>query len=163
MTAQPDMGVPADGTPLAHIAEALARRDLSPGARAFVVDLRRKASRWPLTPKQAEAVRRIAEAPPRPDYAAINAAALARLPDVLARLLPGGVVRGKEWECADLRGGAGSSLRVRLTGDRAGCWCDFATGQKGGDPVSLAAAVTGLPPDEAARGLARMLGTEGSR
>jgi hypothetical protein len=53
-------------------------------------------------------------------------------------------------------------LRVRLRGDRAGAWCDFATGDKGGDPVSLAAAVARIPQADAARRLARMLGVEGA-
>ena len=140
----------------AHLAAAMVRPDLTPKCRDLLTDLHRKSRHWAFTPKQAEAVRKIAEAPPRPDYAAINAAALARLPDVLARLLPGGrVVRG-EYECADLRGGKGTSLRVNM---KTGRWADFAVaGTKGGDPVSLAAALTSLPAAEAAHALARMLG-----
>lgn len=97
----------------------------------------------------------------RPDFAAVNRAALARLPEVLARLLPGGRALGAEWHAGSLRGEAGDSLRVRLRGERAGAWCDFATGDKGGDPVSLAAAVARVPQAEAARRLALMLGMEG--
>jgi hypothetical protein len=123
--------------------------------------VQRQAARRPLTPRQMQAVARIASAPPRPDFAAINRAALARLPNVLARLLPGGRAVGAEWHAGSLRGEAGDSLRVRLRGDRAGAWCDFATGDKGGYPVSLAAAVARVPQDEAARRLARMLGVEG--
>ncbi len=141
---------------------ALARSDLPPKLRAFLLDVRRQAARRPLTPRQVRAVERIAGAPPRPDFAAVNRAALARLPDVLARLLPGGRAVGAEWHAGSLRGEAGNSLRVRLRGDRAGRWCDFATGDKGGDPVSLAAAVARVPQGEAARRLARMLGVEGS-
>jgi len=140
---------------------ALARVDISPKARAFLLDVQRQAARRPLTSRQMEAVERIATGPMQPDFAAVNRAALARLPDVLARLLPGGRAAGAEWRAGSLRGDAGSSLRVRLRGDRAGRWCDFATGEKGGDPVSLAAAVAGVPQDEGARRLARMLGLEG--
>jgi hypothetical protein len=93
-----------------------------------------------------------------PDFAAINGAALARLPEVLARLLPGGRKVRAEWHAGSLRGEAGDSLRVRMSGARAGAWSDFATGEKGGDPVSLAAAVARLSQSEAARGLATMLG-----
>jgi hypothetical protein len=138
--------------------EALARPDLKPGARAFILDLVRQGR--PLTPRQMAVVERIVAAP---DYAAVNAAALARLPEVLARLLPGGRQVGAEWHAGNLRGEAGDSLRVRLRGDRAGRWCDFATGDKGGDPVSLAAAVAGVSRPEAARLLARMLGVDHGR
>lgn len=124
----------------------------------FLRDLERHHR--PPTEAQAAILQRIAA---RVDFASVNRAALARLPDVLGRLLPGGKpVRG-EWHAASLRGGAGDSLRVRLAGERAGAWADFATGDKGGDPVSLAAAVAGLAPHEAVRNLARMLGMEGGR
>jgi hypothetical protein len=99
--------------------------------------------------------------PPRPDFEAINAAALARLPDVLARLLPGGRAVGAEWHAGSLRGEAGHSLRVRLRGERAGIWCDFATGDRGGDVIALAAAVWRVSQSEAARRLAALLGVEG--
>ncbi|RVT97973.1 hypothetical protein EOD42_07500 [Rhodovarius crocodyli] len=102
----------------------------------------------------------MANAPARPNFSLINRAAVARLPDVLARLLPGGCPIGNEWHVGSLRGDTGDSLRVRLRGERAGAWCDFATGDKGGDPISLAAAVAGISQDEAARRLARMLGME---
>jgi hypothetical protein len=41
-----------------------------------------------------------------------------------------------------------------------GRWCDFATGDKGGDVVSLVAYLEGVSQGEAARRLARMLGLE---
>lgn len=145
----------------AGIATALTRADLSPQARAFLRDLQCRAARRALTPRQVQAVERIAAGSGRPDFMAVNRAALARLPEVLARLLPGGRAIGAEWHAGSLRGEAGNSLRVRLHGDRIGRWCDFATGEKGGDPVSLAAAVAGVPQHEAAQRLARMLGMEG--
>lgn len=96
-----------------------------------------------------------------PDFAAVNRAALARLPEVLARLLPGGRAVGAAFHAGSLGGEAGSSLRVSMRGARAGAWCDFATGERGGDPVSLAAAVARVPQGEGARLLARMLGLGG--
>lgn len=143
------------------IAAALARPNLTPRLRAFLLDVQRQASRRPLSLRQIAAVERIARSEAPPDFAAINAAALARLPDVQARLLPGGRALGAEWHAGSRRGEAGDSLRVRLRGERAGAWCDFATGDKGGDPVSLAAAVARVPQTEAARRLARMLGVGG--
>jgi hypothetical protein len=142
------------------IAALLARSDLSPGVRAFLADLARRAARRPLTPRQMRAVERIANTPPRPDYDAINRAARQRAEDVCRRLLPGGVRRGAEWACGSLSGEAGQSLRVRLVGERAGAWIDFDAGDRGGDFVSLAAAVVKVSQAEAARGLARMLGVE---
>ena len=46
-----------------------------------------------------------------------------------------------------------------------GRWADFATGDKGGDPISLVAYLGNVSQGEAARLLARMLGieTEGRR
>jgi hypothetical protein len=140
---------------------APARADLSPERRAFLVHLQRQAAHRALTSHQLKAVERIASTPPRPDFAAVKRAALARLPEVLRRLLPGGRVVGAEWRVGSLRGEPGDSLGVRLRGERAGRWSDFATGEKGGDPVSLAAAIAGVSQTEAARGLARMLGLEG--
>jgi hypothetical protein len=123
---------------------------------AFLSDMQRR-QRLP-SEAQLAVLRRIAG---RVDFASVNRAALARLPEVLARLLPGGKPVRQEWHAASLRGGAGDSLRVRLSGVRAGVWADFATGDKGGDVVSLAAAVAGLSQAEAARNLARMLGIGG--
>lgn len=91
------------------------------------------------------------------DFAAINAAALASLPAVLQRLLPGGHVFGREYVVrnptrADRRAG---SFRINL---RSGAWSDFATGDAGGDPVALAAYLSGLSQAEAAKALAQLLG-----
>ena len=44
---------------------------------------------------------------------------------------------------------------------RTGRWADFATGDRGGDPVSLAAYLHGLGQYKAARKLAEMLGVAG--
>jgi len=92
------------------------------------------------------------------DFATINAAALPNLEILCARWLPGGKRIGPEWRCGSLGGEAGGSLGVRLAGARAGAWQDFATGEKGGDAVSLAAAIFRIPQAEAARRLATMLG-----
>lgn len=142
---------------------ALARHDLTPSIRDFLRDVERQARHRPLSARQIAAVERIARAEPPPDFAAVNRAAIARAEDVARRLLPGGVKRGTYWVAGDLSGAAGKSLRVRLEGDKAGCWMDNATGEKGGDFVSLAAAVARIAPDGAARQLARMLGMEAAR
>ena len=89
----------------------------------------------------------------------INRAALAALPAVLGRLIPGGKTLGREYVArnptrADRRAG---SFKINL---RTGHWADFATSDKGGDPVSLCAYVEGVSQAEAARRLARMLGVK---
>ena len=91
------------------------------------------------------------------DFPAVNAAALRELPMLVSRWLPAGRAEGREWTArnprrADRREG---SFRINL---RTGRWADFATGDRGGDPVSLAAYLFGLKQGEAALRLASMLG-----
>jgi hypothetical protein len=143
-----------------QIQTALAKPGLSVSVRRFLIDLGCQVASRPLTQRQCAAVQRIIQAQTPLDYGAINRAALARLPEVLERLLPGGRRHAGEWQVGSLRGEAGQSLRVRLHGERSGMWCDFATGEKGGDVISLAAAVAGLSQSQAARRLAVMLGVE---
>jgi putative DNA primase/helicase len=70
-------------------------------------------------------------------FEAINAAALAALPSLLAEWFPHGVRRGKELVVGSLHGEAGESLSINLTSSK---WADFAIDAKGGDPISLCAA-----------------------
>ncbi|MCC7168319.1 MAG: hypothetical protein IT565_12190 [Rhodospirillales bacterium] len=94
---------------------------------------------------------------PRVDFDAVNRAAMVRLPDILGRWLPGGRIEGLEYTAlnprrSDQRPG---SFRINL---RTGRWGDFATNDRGGDPISLGAYLFGLSQVEAARKLADMLG-----
>jgi hypothetical protein len=93
----------------------------------------------------------------RPDFAAINAAALRHLPVLLTRWLPDGRAEGQEWTARNPRRADRhlGSFKINL---RTGRWSDFATGDCGGDPVSLSAYLFGLRQAEAARRLANMLG-----
>lgn len=91
------------------------------------------------------------------DFSRINAAALPALPALCARWLPAGKSVGREYVARnptrkDRRAG---SFKVNL---QTGQWADFATGDKGGDVVSLAAYLFGLRQSEAARRLADALG-----
>ena len=93
----------------------------------------------------------------RLDFPAINRAALVSLPALLRRWLPDGRLVGREYTArnpkrADRRPG---SFRINVN---SGKWADFATGDKGGDVVSLAAYLSGTGQGEAARALADMLG-----
>lgn len=91
------------------------------------------------------------------DFTSVNEAARANLLPILQRWLPDGKRQGSKYLAlnphrADRRLG---SFRINL---RTGRWSDFATGDKGGDVVSLAAFLFGLSQVEAARRLAGMLG-----
>jgi hypothetical protein len=78
---------------------------------------------------------------------------------IVQRWLPDGRREGSEW-CAlnptrsDSRKG---SFKVNL---KSGKWGDFATGDRGGDLISLAAYLFRLDQGEAARRIADMLGID---
>src|SRR3984957_17199108 len=93
------------------------------------------------------------------DFVAVNRAALGRLPDILARWLPGGPIEGREYVVRNprRRDRRPGSFKVNLA---TGRWSDFATGDKGGDLVSLGAYLFRLSQGEAAHRLAAMLGIE---
>jgi hypothetical protein len=97
------------------------------------------------------------ENPGRIDFGRVNRAALAVWPSLLARWLPRGRREGPEYvalnptRCDRHLG----SFRINL---HTGRWADFATGDGGGDPVSLAAYLSRLGQIEAAERLGEMLG-----
>jgi hypothetical protein len=93
------------------------------------------------------------------DFAEVDRAALTVFPAVLQRLLPRGRIIGNEFVAlnprrADRHAG---SFKVNTTSGR---WSDFATGDKGGDPVSLVAHLANVSQGKAARLLAQMLGIQ---
>ena len=92
-------------------------------------------------------------------FTRIAAAALANADGIVRRWLPDGRREGDEWSArnprrADRRRG---SFKVNL---RTGKWADFATGDRGGDLVALAAFIFRMNQAEAARHLADMLGID---
>lgn len=76
------------------------------------------------------------EAQPRYDAAAVKAALADRMLDVAMHLFPNGKKAGREVHVGDIVGNPGESLKIIIEGDRAGTWCDFAEGTKGG-PIDL--------------------------
>jgi twinkle protein len=54
-------------------------------------------------------------------------------------ILPNGKKEGGEWCVGSLGGEAGKSLKVHLSGAKAGVWCDFASGDDKGDLLDLIA------------------------
>lgn len=75
-------------------------------------------------------------------HLALDAEGLCRL------LLPNGHREGHEWRAGDVHGASGKSLGVRLTGDKAGVWSDFSSGEAG-DLLDLWAAARGVSFKEA--------------
>jgi len=67
----------------------------------------------------------------------------ARVDDVCRELLPEGKRKSNEWKCGSVSGEPGDSLGVHMAGEKAGVWCDFATGETG-DLLDLWAAARGL-------------------
>ncbi|MEM9629476.1 MAG: hypothetical protein AAGA21_24840 [Pseudomonadota bacterium] len=95
------------------------------------------------------------------DFARINEEALRVLPALLRRWLADGQVQAGEYIARnptrnDRKPG---SFKIRLRDCR---WADFATGDRGGDPISLTAYLHNLPQGEAAKQLAHMLGLRGN-
>jgi twinkle protein len=91
------------------------------------------------------------------------AAMLARDAEGVARmLLPNGKREGAEWRAGSLDGEAGKSLGVHLTGQKAGVFCDFATGE-GGDLLDLWAATRNIGIGEACTQVRDYLGVREAR
>ena len=92
----------------------------------------------------------------RIDYSRLAAAALPHLPQLLPRWLPNGQRRGAEWIARNPTRDDSTlgSFKINM---RTGRWADFATGEKGGDVISLAAYLFDLSQPEAARRVAHML------
>ena len=93
----------------------------------------------------------------RVDFTAVNAAALHALPLILLRWLPDGKRHGREFVAKNPTRADGSpgSFSINMV---TGKWGDFATGDRGGDPISLAAYLFDLSQVDAARRVADMLG-----
>jgi putative DNA primase/helicase len=86
----------------------------------------------------------------RIDFDSINARLLGDYLAILKEWFPNGKKIGPDWCVGSLAGEPGESLKIHV---RKGIWADFATGDKGSDPVSLYAAIHGIPQGEAAKRL----------
>lgn len=95
----------------------------------------------------------------RIDFRKISSAAAARAETIVKRWLPDGRREGPEWVTRNPRRNdrRAGSFKVNL---RSGAWGDFATGDKGGDLISLAAFLFNLSQKEAAERVADMLGID---
>lgn len=89
------------------------------------------------------------------DFKSTNEAALTNALSLLYRWLPGGKLIGSEYTCGSLDGGQGDSCKVNIV---SGKWCDFATGDKGGDLISLYAAINKMTQMDAANVINGLVG-----
>ena len=91
------------------------------------------------------------------DFAVINLSCLNCFPSLLIRWLPDGRVIGGEWVALNptRQDRHAGSFKINVV---TGRWSDFATGDSGGDPISLYAYLNGLSQVEAARALNDMFG-----
>ena len=92
-------------------------------------------------------------------FGRIADAAAARADLIVVRWLPDGRREGHEWIALNPTRGdhRKGSFKVNL---RSGRWSDFATGERGGDLISLAAYLHRLTQAEAAKRLAEMVGID---
>ena len=90
-------------------------------------------------------------------YDLIGSAALRSLPLIVLRWLPDGRREGQEWVARNPKRSDRhlGSFKINL---KTGQWADFATGDKGGDVISLAAYLHGLTQSGAAGKISEMLG-----
>jgi putative DNA primase/helicase len=84
------------------------------------------------------------------DFKSLADDLLGRSKSLLESWFPAGKYRGHEYVLGDLSGSAGDSLSINT---RTGLWKDFASGETGGDLISLYAAAHGMSQLEAAKEL----------
>lgn len=94
------------------------------------------------------------------DFPKVSKAALACIESLLGQWLPNGIREGHEFCIGSRNGEAGRSMKVRLTGEKAGVWRDFSDDEGGADLISLYAYVFGLSIGKACVQLAEQLGVE---
>lgn len=68
----------------------------------------------------------------------------ARAEEFVPKLLPKGKLVGDEWAVGSVTGDEGDSLKIKLRGERAGLFKDFASDSRGGDLLDLICAHRGV-------------------
>lgn len=85
------------------------------------------------------------------NFEALAADLAAQARELLSQWLPAGRMKGREYCVGNLQGAEGDSLKVNVD---TGAWCDFADpAARGGDLISLYAAIHGLKQIDAAKQL----------
>lgn len=95
------------------------------------------------------------------DFSRVASAALAQIDQLLFQWLPNGVIDGHEFCIGSRDGEAGKSLRIRLSGRKAGYWSEFSSdGEAGRDLISLYAYIHGVKQGKACAEIAEQLGIQ---
>lgn len=89
------------------------------------------------------------------DFAGLAQELLSQAQSYLPSWLSGGKFVGKKFQCGSLGGEEGQSLKVDL---HEGYWIDHATDEKGGDLISLYAAIHRIGQGDAAKRLLELVG-----
>jgi putative DNA primase/helicase len=84
------------------------------------------------------------------DFKGLASELLNNSESLLNQWLPNGKLNGHEYQVGSLQGEAGKSLSINI---KTGKWADFASGDKGGDLISLYAAIKGIKNSEAVKEL----------
>jgi hypothetical protein len=95
--------------------------------------------------------------PPKIDFRRINNTAISNVLPILRRLLPDGRVAGNEYLAKNPKRPDRKIGSFKIN-TKTGRWADFATGDRGGDIISLVAFLRDISQGQAARLLASMLG-----
>ena len=85
------------------------------------------------------------------DFPTLAQILLSRARELLFQWLPGGRFVGVEYTCSSLMGGLGNSCKINV---KSGKWCDFSTDERGGDLISLYAAINRISQGDAYKQLA---------
>lgn len=94
------------------------------------------------------------------DFPTVAQAALRTAPGLLTHWLPGGRFHGAEYDVRNPTRNDQSPGNFRIN-TQTGKWSDFATGDKGGDLISLRAFLDGISQHDAAEAIAHDLGMNG--
>jgi predicted P-loop ATPase len=80
------------------------------------------------------------------DFQSLGRTLLSNCVSYLNEWFPEGKLEGREYVCGNLSGAPGKSLKINID---TGMWADFASGEKGGDLISLYAAKYGISQGDA--------------
>jgi phage/plasmid primase-like uncharacterized protein len=91
------------------------------------------------------------------DYPTLARLAIPHAREILEKWMPGGKVAGREYLCATIKGGAGTSCSTNIN---TGVGGDFATDVAWGDLIAFVSKADAIPPHEAAGKIAKFIGAD---
>lgn len=94
----------------------------------------------------------------REDFERVGSIALQSVESLVAEWLPNGVRESVEWCVGSRDGEAGRSMKICISGSRAGVWSDFSAEDSGSDLISLYAYINRVEQVDAMKAIAGSLG-----